>query len=581
MSQKIFWASACAIAFVVLIVYYPALRLNFYGDDYSFVEKAGRSSFYEYLSFYFDPRAQTGWYRPMQGIVFGIEYLLFGGNPFGYHLIGVIVHLFNCLLAFLIVRRVSNNFRLAFLVVLTYFALPLYGVAVFWPGDADVLMTCFYLLAISFWIRFLQDRKQTFRIFAFIFFLLTLSIKEFGVTLPAALFVIERFILVDNANLGALVRRYAPFVLVFFVYLPIEYFIQSRSVLTNQFGYSLGIHGLANLLGYLAALAFPWGLPEPINWAWLVLIAILLAYFSVERKEITLLAMVCLGVLAFLPVILFPWFLLRYLYAAALVPSIFIAALIEHVSRRFSTRWFAPAAGAAIALIVLGNSWATAEAVADFAELGRQSRVPFRDITQRHATFPDDTYLYFINPPSPTSEYSGMFFIRYGARISVSSNLYEGRQANLHAHNAAYVIYFDEEQRTREIAVDKNLAALSNAKPQMVDPFVLEGYELANDHAKRGESIALILYWRATQATDAPDISIQLVESATVKPISSVNEMTRMGKTILKTWQANVLVVDARVLPVPPDAPIGKYQIEISVGESFHKIVIAPIGVVE
>jgi hypothetical protein len=208
--QNFSFAALTVLALVVLISYQPALRLNFYGDDYSFVEKAGRSSFGDYLSFYFDPRAQTGWYRPMQGMVFGEEYLLFGGIPFGYHLVNVIVHLFNCLLAFLIVRQVSNKVRIAFLAALIYSALPLYSVAVFWPGDADFQLTFFYLLAIFFWIRFLQEHRRAFQILAFISFLLALGTKEFGVTLPLTLFVVGRFILHDQANLGSLVRRHLP-----------------------------------------------------------------------------------------------------------------------------------------------------------------------------------------------------------------------------------------------------------------------------------------------------------------------------------------------------------------------------------
>ena len=75
------WLAAGVLAVAVLLIYTPALGLNFYADDYSFLEKAGRSSLPEYLAFYFDPGQQTGWYRPLQGMYFGIEYLIFGGNP--------------------------------------------------------------------------------------------------------------------------------------------------------------------------------------------------------------------------------------------------------------------------------------------------------------------------------------------------------------------------------------------------------------------------------------------------------------------------------------------------------------------
>src|SRR5919109_1258997 len=143
MSRKIFWLGLATIAAVVLLTYMPTLKLNFYADDYSFVEMAGRSSLSQYLTFYFDPRVQTGWYRPVQGMLFGIEYVLFGINPLGYHLVNVLVHLANCLLLFAIIWRVAKRWRIAFVAALVYSGLPLFGVAVFWPGDADFLLTLF------------------------------------------------------------------------------------------------------------------------------------------------------------------------------------------------------------------------------------------------------------------------------------------------------------------------------------------------------------------------------------------------------------------------------------------------------
>ena len=49
--RKLALAAGVVIGCVVLITFVPALRLSFYGDDYSFVEKAGRSSLWEYLTF--------------------------------------------------------------------------------------------------------------------------------------------------------------------------------------------------------------------------------------------------------------------------------------------------------------------------------------------------------------------------------------------------------------------------------------------------------------------------------------------------------------------------------------------------
>jgi len=267
--SRIVIASVAVLAAVVLVTYHSALRLNFYGDDYSFLETAGRSSLAQYLTFYFDPRLQTGWYRPMQGVLFGLEWVLFGGNPTGYHMVNVLVHLANCLFLFALVRVVSQKWRVAFLSALMYAGLPLYSIAVFWPGDADFLLTCFYLCSILSWVLYLQHSKRRFSILSFIFFLLALTTKEFGVTLPVMLFLVDRLLLRDEIAVPMLMRRYAPFAIVYLIYLPLEYYIQSRSVLTNTYRYGVAGHVLPNFVQYLAALAFPWGLPEPITYLWL------------------------------------------------------------------------------------------------------------------------------------------------------------------------------------------------------------------------------------------------------------------------------------------------------------------------
>jgi hypothetical protein len=286
MTRRMALAGIVILAAVICIAYQPALRLNFYGDDYSFLETAGRSSLTQYLAFYFDPRLQTGWYRPMQGLLFGVEWLLFGGNPVGYHLVNVLVHLANVLLLFALVQTVSRGmWRLALLSALIYAALPLYSVSVFWPGDADFLLTFFYLSSIWFWVMYLQQAdKRRFFVLSFIFFLLALTTKEFGVTLPVILLLADRLLVREKIPLLALVRRYLPFAGIYLIYLPLEYYIQSRSVLTNTYGYGIATHVASNFIQYLTWLAFPWGLPAPLNYLWLVAALALLAS-SRSRKR--------------------------------------------------------------------------------------------------------------------------------------------------------------------------------------------------------------------------------------------------------------------------------------------------------
>jgi hypothetical protein len=587
-------ASIAVLAVVVLVTYFAALRLNFYGDDYSFVEIAGRSSLAQYLAFYFDPRVQTGWYRPLQGMVFGIEWVLFGSNPVGYHLVNVLVHLANVLLLFALVAVVSRRCRIAFLSALIYAGLPLYAVAVLWPGDADFLLTFFYLSAMLCWVLYLKKHQRQFFLLSFIFFLLTLLTKEFGVTLPVMLLLMEGLLIsrrppsaenltanpgesrletdrmhqsdlsdfhLSRRRIDSTARRYAPFLIVYTLYLPLEYYIQSRSVLTNTYGYSIATHVISNFVQYLAWLAFPWGLPVPLSYLWLVVAILLGAFVALTKKNTALVFLGGAAVLAISPVTPFPWFFTRYLYLAVIATAIALAALVDlAVMHRALARWFAPGTAAALALIVLGNGLGVSNISADFAELGRQTRVPFRDISQNHFTFPDDTYLYFVNPPTITSQLSGMFFLRYGAGVRVASDEASNRRANLRDHANAYVVYFDERRRTRELPVEKQLSVATRpALPlDFAAPIRLEDYELVAANVTRDQAVVVLLYWRGiTRIERDYSIVAQLVD-ANDKVIAQSEQVPAHA------WLPGALSVDALQLPISSNALPGAYRLEIA-----------------
>jgi hypothetical protein len=273
--------------------------------------------------------------------------------------------------------------------------------------------------------------------------------------------------------------------------------------------------------------------------------------------------------------------------------AIVIASLMDLASRLVRARWFTPGASAVVALIVLGNALGITDAVADFAELGRQTRVPFRDISQRHSSFPDDTYLYFINPPTITSQLSGMFFLRYGEGVRVASNEYANQRANLHEHANVYVIYFDEQSRTRELPVEKQQSI--GTRPALpidfVVPIRLEDYELAAANLKRDQAVVLLLYWRALDRVEKDYATRVYLLDANGKIVASSEREPLRGTSL---WTSGVRVVDAVVLPVASIAP-GEYRLELALmdgaqsvscmnanGESLDgQIMIAPVKVGE
>ncbi|MCI0475936.1 MAG: hypothetical protein L0Y55_06785, partial [Anaerolineales bacterium] len=326
---------------------------------------------------------------------------------------------------------------------------------------------------------------------------------------------------------------------------------------------------------YLAALAFPWGLPSPLDFIWLAVAIFLLGYFLLAKRDVRLLFLCLTAILAFLPVTPFPWFFTRYLYLAVMASAIVIALLFDWTVQR-RVPWIALSAPAALALmIVVGNAFGVANAAAEFAELGRQTRVPFRDISQRHATFSDDTYLYFVNPPTITSQLSGMFFLRYGAGVRVASNESGNQRANLRDHANAYVIYFDEDRRTRELPVEKQLSIETRPAPPVDFSALvrLESYELARANVTREQSIALILYWRAGARIESDFIVTADLVDARGNRAAQLRQPLRAGTP-------GELIVGAIVLPVANVAP-GEYRLEIGLDATSTRIVIAPIRVVE
>jgi hypothetical protein len=144
-------------------------------------------------------------------------------------------------------------------------------------------------------------------------------------------------------------------------------------------------------------------------------------------------------------------------------------------------------------------------------------------------------------------------------------------RANLRDHQNAYVIYFDEQRRTRELPVDKQMPI--EARPRVpldfVVPIQLGGFETPSARARRGDAVVVILYWRATGKIEKNYVvSMQLVDGVNHVIVSDASE-PHGGTRPTSTWQPGELVVDARVLMLPRDVPVSSdYRIEIELFDS-------------
>jgi hypothetical protein len=172
---------------------------------------------------------------PLTWLTHGVDWLLWGLNPFGYHLVNMILHAAAAAMFFLVAERLVARaltgagpaiVRAAALVAALFWALhPLRVESVAWISERrDVLSGVLLMLTVYAWLRG-QDQPggRRWRVGAVIAYALSMLAKPIGMTLPIVLLILEvyplRRLALTRASLatpaaGAVLRDKVPFVAV-------------------------------------------------------------------------------------------------------------------------------------------------------------------------------------------------------------------------------------------------------------------------------------------------------------------------------------------------------------------------------
>ncbi len=571
MSKRNTGLSIIIVSIVAFVAYLPALKIQFY-DGWWYMMWVATMDLPRYLIQFFDPANITQGYRPVQGLYMYLLYHLFGFNPDGYHLAHNLLHAANSVLLFLLVARLSKLWRFALVAALIYSVLPNYSLAIFWHAVVDPLSGFFYLLTLFLWTRFLETRRMRDYAVTFGVFVLALLSKEIAVFLPLFMFLIEWWFYGNTPNWRVDIPRYSPFIAAFFPYLWQVYQVQSHGEFVGQFGFRIGPHMLSNLIPYMAVLAFPWTADfpaDPIFDIWLAIVVVLYVGITVYKRSAELVFLALFAILNIAPLLGFPldYFNTRYLYLSTVVSAILLALVFEAAWRWIGARRVSASAVAVlVALTVLAGGVRVADAAAGLAEYTRQIRVPFRDISRQHPTFPPDTYLYFVYSPLTTYwDFEGLFFSRYGRSVKLNGTDL-GQPANLRNHTTAYVYYFDPTGKPIELPVDKDITTrITPGLPAQLEiPMILEHFEVPTARLERGKALVVILNWRATAKLEKDyTVFAHLVDPGGNR-IAEYDSQPGKGKSPTTQWTPNRAFVDAAVLPISVDAPIGEnYRLEV------------------
>lgn len=190
---------------LTLFVYWPVQNYEFVGfDDNVYITLNSKTQsgitldalFWAFNTKYF------GLWNPLVWLSFMLDFELFGFNAGGYHWTNVMIHVFNTILLFFLLKNMTGAvWRSAFVAAL--FAIhPMNVESVAWIAERkNVLSTFFWILTMLFYVRYVKQPNWKRYLPVFINFALGLMSKPMLVTLPFVLLLMDYWPL-DRTAIG-------------------------------------------------------------------------------------------------------------------------------------------------------------------------------------------------------------------------------------------------------------------------------------------------------------------------------------------------------------------------------------------
>lgn len=231
--QRIAAGVITTLSLLVFCAYFNSLDGEFVYDDVFFIKESPlirdlanvgtmfTSAFWEASS-----HPSKAYYRPLTVFSYALNHAVGGYQPWGYHLVNVLVHLGNTLLVYALLTGVTRRRLLAGVTALFFGLHPINTEVVAWvSGRGDVMSTFFYLCALVFYVRARPPESgndaparpaRVAIVLSLTAFCLALFAKESAITLVAVLVLYE---FCFRASLRKMVISLVPFVIVVFAYL--------------------------------------------------------------------------------------------------------------------------------------------------------------------------------------------------------------------------------------------------------------------------------------------------------------------------------------------------------------------------
>jgi len=180
-----------------LIVYYPTLTSDFFGDDYGQIVNSppiqdirNIPSFFQGGTFYIGQGViglSGMYYRPLMLVFYSLIYNSFGPSTLYFHLLQLLVHIVNSFLVYKLFHRLFRRIDISFLLSLVFLIHPLNVEAVAYIANLQDVLFFFFGISALHLILNSSFHIKTY-VSLFILLLLTLLSKESGLVFLVLLY---------------------------------------------------------------------------------------------------------------------------------------------------------------------------------------------------------------------------------------------------------------------------------------------------------------------------------------------------------------------------------------------------------
>jgi hypothetical protein len=198
--NRALWISLGILAGITILAMSPLFSAGFVDIDDKKLILDKANMFLNFPERIFSYSFKSPHYKPVTYLTWMLEYRAAGPNPFIFHFNNILLHVGNTILVFFLIRNIApkfeklkgHEFQIAFFTALLFGVHPMHVESVGWVVERkDVLYTCFYLLGLTGYVRYLNNGKMLPLLLSAGAYFLSVMSKSPGITMLAVLFLLD------------------------------------------------------------------------------------------------------------------------------------------------------------------------------------------------------------------------------------------------------------------------------------------------------------------------------------------------------------------------------------------------------